>query len=110
MEMYCSPSSQPPLIEDWSLVVSSDLVRSGPVLLYAAQKGAPLTLGMEWMLGEVRRRALALASCFQRATNLSQEPGPHARKWKAMGKVPVEIIHNIATLAKISIVVFDLVE
>jgi hypothetical protein len=50
------------VLEDWSLVVSSDLVRSGPVLLLAAQKGAPLTPRMEGMLGEVRRRALALAA------------------------------------------------
>jgi hypothetical protein len=33
-----------------------------------------------------------------------------ARKWAAMGRVPLELIQNIATLAKISIVVRDLVE
>jgi hypothetical protein len=98
------------LLEDWSLVVSSDLVRSGPVLLYAAQKGAPLTPRMRELLGEVRRRARALAGCFHRAARLSRSPGPAARKWGAMGNVPVVVIERIATLGKLSNVVLDLVE
>ncbi len=97
------------LVEHWSLVVSSDLVRSGPVLLLAAQKGIPLTPRMEGMLGEVRRRALALACCFHRATRLSRAPGAAARKWDAMGRVPVEIIQSIATLGRVSIVAVDVV-
>ncbi len=90
--------------------MSSELVRSSPVLLLAAQKGAPLTPRMEGMLGEVRRRARALAGCFHRATRLSGAPEASARKWDAMGRVPVELVERIATLAKISIVVRDLVE
>jgi hypothetical protein len=97
-------------LEDWSLVVSSDLAISGPVLLYAAQKGAPLTLRMRKMLREVRGRALALAGCFHRSLALSRAPGVRACKWKAMGQVPVEIVERIATLAKLSIAVRDLVE
>jgi hypothetical protein len=97
------------LLEDWTLVVSPDLVRSGPVLLYAAEIGAPLTARMEGMLGEVRDRALALAGCFRVAARLGREPGQHARTWAAMGQVPLEIIQDIATLAKISIVVRKLV-
>jgi hypothetical protein len=96
-------------LEDWTLVVSSDLVRSGPVLLFAAQKRAPLTPRMQRMLWEVRRRALALAGCFHRAARLSRGPGPDSRKWDAMGRVPPEIIQQIATLGKISIVARDFV-
>ncbi len=95
---------------DWCLLVSSDLVVSGPVLLYAAQKGAPLTPRMEGMLGEVRRRALALAGCFHQAARLARRPGLHARKWAAMGRVPPEIVERIATLARTSIRAVDLVE
>ncbi len=97
------------MLDDWTLVVSPDLVRSDPVLLYAAEMGAPLTAGMEGMLGEVRGRALALAGCFRVAARLSREPGPHARKWAAMCQVPLEIIQDISNLAKISIVVRKLV-
>jgi hypothetical protein len=95
---------------DWGLVVPSDLVCSGPVLLLAAQKGAPMTPRMEGMLREVRRRALAVAGCFHRATRLSQGPRPAARKWDAMGRVPVELVQSIATLARLSIVAVELVE
>jgi hypothetical protein len=95
---------------DWCLLVSSNLVVSGPVLLYAAQKGAPLTPRMLGMLGEMRRRALALAGCFRRAARLARGPTKRARKWQAMGRVPTEIIERIATLARISIVAVDLVE
>jgi hypothetical protein len=97
-------------LPDWGLVVSSDLVRSGPVLLYAAQKGAPLTPRMRGMLGEVRDRALALAGCFHRAAGLRRAPGVEGRRWKAMGRVPIELIQKIATLARISIVAKDLVQ
>ncbi len=55
---------------DWSLLVSSDLAHSGPVLLYAAQKGAPMTPRMLGMLADVRRRALALAGCFHTACRI----------------------------------------
>jgi hypothetical protein len=96
-------------LEDLTLVVSSDLVRSGPVLLLAAQKGVPLTPRMEGMLGEVRRRALALAGCFHRAARLSQGPAAHVRTWKAMGQVPVELVQSIATLARVSIFAQELV-
>jgi hypothetical protein len=96
--------------EEGSLVVSSDLVRSGPVLLYAAQKGVPLTPRMVQMLGDVRRRAQTLAGCFHRATRLSRGLGPHAREWHAMGGVPIELIQRIATMARISIAVVDLIE
>jgi hypothetical protein len=98
------------VLEDWSLVVSSDLAISGAVLLYAAQKGVPMTLRMRKMVREVRRRALALAGCFHRAVALSRAPGVGARKWKAMGQVPMEILERIATLAKVSIAVHELVE
>jgi hypothetical protein len=37
-------------------------------------------------------------------------PPRHARKLKAMGHVPVEIVERIATLAKLNIVAVDLVE
>ncbi len=94
---------------DFCLMVSSDLVVSGPVLLYAAQKGAPLTPRMEMRLWVVRLRALALAGCFHRAARLGRGPGPHARKWVAMGQVPPEIVERIATLARISIRAVDLV-
>jgi hypothetical protein len=100
----------PVRFSDSSLVVAPDLVRSGPVLLYAAQKGVCLTPRMEGMLGEVRRRALALAGCFHRASRLSQTEGAAAEMWLAMGLVPVEIVTRIATLAKLSIVDVDLVE
>jgi hypothetical protein len=96
-------------VKGWSLIVPSDLVCSGPVLLYAVQKGAPLTPRMRRMVGKVRARALALAGCFHRATRLSRAPGG-ARKWGAMARVPVEVIQGIATLARISIVAVDLVE
>jgi hypothetical protein len=62
------------------------------------------------MLGQVQGRALALAGCFHRAARLSRMRSPGARKWEAMGRVPVEIIQGIATLAKISIVAVDLVQ
>jgi hypothetical protein len=94
----------------WCLLVSSDLVVSGPVLLYAAQKGAPLTPRMHGMLGEVRGRALALAGCFRKASRPGRGPTKRARKWQAMGRVPTEIVERIATLARISIVALDLVE
>jgi hypothetical protein len=120
-------SSQP----DLTLVVSSDLVRSGPVLLLAAQKGAPLTLRMLKMLREVRRRALALAGCFHRAARPRRVGGAHtydvggrvsssrardrmsscrANEWDAMGRVPIELIQNIATLARLSVVARELAE
>jgi hypothetical protein len=101
-------------LPDWSLVVSSDLVLSGPVLLYvhvyAAQIGVgfELTPRMQAMLAEVRRRAVALVCCFHRAARLRQAPGGDA-EWGAMGRVPREMVQNIATLARISIVVDDLV-
>jgi hypothetical protein len=113
---YVSPSVYLPAkdcwvdFRDWSLVVSSDLVRSGPVLLLAAQRGVPLTIRMAGMLWEVRCRVLALAGSFHRAARLSRAPGADARKWDAMGRVPVEIIQAIATLARISIVAVDLVQ
>jgi hypothetical protein len=97
-------------VEELSLVVPSDLVYSGPVLLLAAQKGAPMTPRMEGMLVEVRRRALALAGCFHRAACLSRAPGAAARKWDAMGHVPVELVQSIATLARLSIVAVELVQ
>jgi hypothetical protein len=97
-------------IEDGTLVLSSDLARSGLVLLYAAQKGAPLTPRMQGMLADVRRRALTVACCFYRASRLGQAPGAHARKFRAMGQVPMEIISRILTMAKLSIVELDLVE
>ncbi len=83
---------------------------SGPVLLYAAQKGARLTPRMQGMLRDVRSQALALADCFHRAARLSRGPGAAAQEWQAMGKGPVEIIQNIATLARISIAAVDLVQ
>jgi hypothetical protein len=97
-------------IKDWSLVVSSDLVCSGPVLLLAAQKNAPLTPRMQRMLDDVRRRVQSLALCFHRAARLSQGQGAAAQKWDSMGRVPFEIVQNIATLARISIVAKDYVE
>ncbi len=97
-------------VKDWSLVVSPNLVRSGPVLLLAAKKGAPLTPYMEYMLDNVRRRALALAGCFHRAACLSKGHGPAARKWDSMGGVPVEIVQIIATIARISIIAGDYIE
>jgi hypothetical protein len=110
-EFFCeSNEGQVLLIEDWALVVHPDIVRSGPVLLYAAQKGAHLTPRMLGMLGEVRARAQALANCFNRATRLSRARGVHARNWGAMGKVPVELIERIATLGKVSIAALDLVK
>lgn len=115
----CGPSScgffgarwgfQDKALAPWTLVVSSDLVRSGPVLLLAAQKGATLTPLMTEMVTEVRARALALAGCFYKADHLSQEEGAAAKAWEAMGRVPPDIIMSIATLAKLSIVVRDLV-
>jgi hypothetical protein len=81
-------------------VVSSDLVRSGPVLLYAAQKGAPLTLRMQGMLKNVRRRALALAGCFHRAARLSRGRAWRSHKWAAMARVPPEIIQQIGNTGK----------
>jgi hypothetical protein len=107
------PISKYPVVhswEDWTLFVSSDLVRSGPVLLYAAQKGIALTPRMEGMLGKVRRRALALAGCFYRASRLSQGTEGGSHEWDAMGRLPIEVIERIATLGKISIVAGDLVE
>ncbi len=102
---FIPPEGDAPVpLGDWCLVVSSDLLRSGPVLLYAEEKGAALTPRMAGMLADVRSRALALAGCFHRATRLAQGPGSAARKWVAMGQVPVEIVQQIATLAKISIV------
>jgi hypothetical protein len=95
---------------DWCLLVSSDLVVSGPVLLYAAQKGVPLTPRMLGMLGEVRGRALALAGCFQKASRLGRGPTKRARKWQAMGRVPTDIVERIATLARISIAAVGLVK
>lgn len=92
------------------MLVSSNLECSGPVLLYATQVGATLTPRMEGMLAEVRRRALALAGCFHRAAHLSRGRGRSASKWRAMGQVPVEIVMCIATLARISIAVVDLVD
>jgi hypothetical protein len=65
---------------------------------------------MQGMLGEVRRRALALAGCFCKASRLARGPTGRAWKWKAMAQVPVEIVERIATLAKISIVAVDFVE
>jgi hypothetical protein len=92
-----------------ALVVSSDLLSSGPVLLFAAEKGAPMTPRMKGMLREVQRRALALSCCFNRAARLGRRRGKAGREWKAMGKVPREIVDCIATLAKISIAATDLV-
>lgn len=91
---------------DWTLTVSSDLGRSGPVLLYAA-KHAPR---MTQMLADVRRRALALLCCFHRAHALSREPGPQARRWAPMGHTPVEVVERIATLARMSIIVDELID
>jgi hypothetical protein len=93
-----------------SIVVSSDLVRSGLVLLFAAQKGLPLTPRMVRMLGDVRGRVQTLAGCFHRATRLRRGPGPDARKWDAIGGVPIDIIQRSATMARISIAVVDLIE
>jgi hypothetical protein len=107
---YPVEQNHPARLGDWSLVVSSDLLVSGPVLLYAAQKGVRLTPRMEGMLEEVRRRALALAGCFHRASRLRRGAGRRARKFDAMGLVPIEIITRIATLAKLSIVELDLVK
>jgi hypothetical protein len=107
---YPVGQSEPTPLEDWCLLVSSDLVCSGPVLLYAAQKGAPMTPRMEGMLAEVQRRAQALAGCFRKASRIDHGPTRLARKWKAMGQVPTEVIERIATLAKISIVAVALVE
>jgi hypothetical protein len=110
-KFYCpTRNAVPAEVEDWTLLVSSDLVRSGPVLLYAARKGAPLTPRMQRMLGEVRRRPLALAGCFHRATRLSRMRSPCARKWDGMGRVPTDIVRRIATMARISIVEIDLVK
>jgi hypothetical protein len=91
-----------------TLVVANDIVRAGPMLLLAAQKGAPLTARMQGMLGEVRRRAQAVAWSFHRATSLGQVPG--GAPWAAMGWVPLELVMRIATLARVSLVVNDLVE
>jgi hypothetical protein len=92
------------LIRSRSLVVySSNLVCSGPVLLYAAQLRVPLTPLMEEMLQDVRGRALALAGCFHRAAAIRKVPGPIYRKLDAMGQVPDDIIKSIATMARISI-------
>jgi hypothetical protein len=93
-----------------TLVVSSDILSSGPVLLFAAEKGCPLTPRMKSTLREVRRRALALACCFHKATRLSRGPGKAALRWAAMGKVPRELVERIATLARISIAAHDLVK
>jgi hypothetical protein len=105
-------NTPPPYTDDLTLVVSSDLLRSGPLLLYAAERGVPLTPRMEGMLREVRHRAQALAGCFHRAKRLSQGPGAAARRWSAMGRVCNEegIMKRIATYAKISIVERRLVE
>jgi hypothetical protein len=127
-----------------TLVVSSDVVRSGPVLLYAARKGVPLTPHMQGMQGDVRRRALALAGCFRRAARLGRADarlgpagdglgqqdarlgqadtclgraeaglgeagGAGAQEWNSMGRVPIELVQNIATLARISIVAREFV-
>jgi hypothetical protein len=86
-----------------TLVVPSDVESSGPVLLFVAQKGCPMTPRMKSTLREVQGRALALACCFDRAGRLGRE-------WKAMGKVPRELVEHIATLARISIAAVDLVK
>jgi hypothetical protein len=95
---------------DWCLTVPSDMLRSGPVLLLAAQKGSPLTPCMEQMLEDVRRRALALAGCFHRAAWLSRGNGAAERKWDSMGRVPIAIVQTIATIARLSIVAVDDIE
>lgn len=97
-------------LPDWGLVVSSDLVCSGPVLLYAAEQGVNLTPRMRDMLVEVRRRALALAGCFHRAKRLSQASGAPAQAWQSMGAVPTAVVQSIATLARISLAAGDLVD
>jgi hypothetical protein len=82
-----------------------------PVLLYAAQKGAPLTPRMKGMLEEVHRRALSLACCFHGAARLARAPRAAARRrWGAMERLPVEIIHSIATMAAISVVAVEYVK
>ncbi len=100
----------PQRLPDWTLVVSSNLVLSGPVLLFAAQMvvGLELTPRMKLMLADVRRRAVALALCFHRAARLWETPEAPAY-WGAMGRVPLEVVQNIATLARISISAVDLV-
>ncbi len=116
--MYCleafSPigDAPPSVIGASTLVVSSDLVCSGPLLLYAAERGVDLTARMTAMLREVRHRALALTVCFHVARRLSQAPGAAARNWSAMGRVYADqrIMARIATLARISIAQRDLVE
>jgi hypothetical protein len=65
---------------------------------------------MQGLLGDVRRRALTVACCVYRAARLAQAPGARARRFRAMGKVPIEIISRILTMARLSIVVLDLVE
>jgi hypothetical protein len=83
---------------------------SGPVLLYAAQNGASLTPRMEGMLGEVRRRVQALAGCFHMASRLSQGPEAAAVDWEVMGRLPVELVQSIATLAGLSLAATELVK
>ncbi len=97
-------------MEDWTLVVPPDPARSVPVLLYALQKGVPLTPRMLEAVGEARRRAQAFAECFYKAQKLSQQPGVGALRYKSMAGVPVEIMGRIATLAKISIYDKDFLE
>jgi hypothetical protein len=93
-----------------TLVVSSDVACSGPVLLFAEQVGAPMTPRMESTLQEVRRCTLALACSFHRAARLGQRRKQKGSHWNAMGKVPREIVKRIATLARISITIHDLVK
>jgi hypothetical protein len=110
LEAFSSINNAPPsVIGELTLVVSSDLVCSGPLLLYAAERGVDLTARMTAMLREVRHRALALTGCFHVARRLSQAPGAAARNWSAMGRVNADQ-RIIATLARISIAQRDLVE
>jgi hypothetical protein len=96
-------------LDDWTLMVPSDLELSGPVLLLAARKGVPLTPRMQGMLGEVQRRALAFVGSFHMASRLSRAPGAGAPEWEAMARMPVDVLKSIATLAKLSIAAVELV-
>lgn len=62
------------------------------------------------MLTDIRGRALALAGCFDRGTRLWRAGAQEPAHLLAMGQVPREVIHKIATLARLSIIVNDLID
>jgi hypothetical protein len=50
----------------------------------------------------VRLRGRALAGSFHRVACLARGAGAYARKWVAMGWVPVDMVERIAILGRIS--------